>query len=117
MRENGKLDYLEMPAKGGTLDSAKAFYARAFGWTFTDYGPTYAAYQEGLDGGFDASPEATTQPLPVLYADDLEALAEVVESSGGTIVRPIFSFPGGRRFHFTDPAGNELAVWSENDVR
>ena len=113
MRENGKLDYLEMPATNGSLDSVKAFYARAFGWTFTDYGPTYAAYEEGLDGGFDAAPDANAQPLPVLYADDLEAMAEVVENSGGTIVKPIFSFPGGRRFHFTDPAGNELAMWSE----
>jgi len=113
MGENGKLDYLEMPAKSGSLDSVKAFYARAFGWSFTDYGPTYSAFEEGLDGGFDASPDANAQPLPVLYADDLEAMAETVESSGGKIVKPIFSFPGGRRFHFTDPAGNELAMWSE----
>ncbi|MDN2566837.1 VOC family protein [Aquibium sp. A9E412] len=114
MRQTGKLDYIEMPATGGTLDRVKGFYATAFGWTFTDYGPSYAAFSEGLDGGFDAhATEATEKPLPVLYAEDLEATLAHVEAAGGTVVRPIFAFPGGRRFHFTDPAGNELAVWSE----
>jgi predicted enzyme related to lactoylglutathione lyase len=114
MRETGKLDYLEMPATGGTLDSAKSFYSRAFGWSFTDYGPTYAAFSEGLDGGFQADAgEAPPKPLPVLYSEDLEATKDAVEAAGGTIVRPIFAFPGGRRFHFADPAGNELAVWGE----
>ena len=113
MRQTGKLDYLEMPASGGTLDSVKAFYSAAFSWTFTDYGPTYAAYSEGLDGGFDAEREALGKPLPVLYSEDLEETLAAVESAGGRIVKPIFSFPGGRRFHFSDPAGNELAVWGE----
>ena len=114
MRETGKLDYLEMPAGGGRIDSVKAFYARAFSWSFTDYGPSYTAYSEGLDGGFDgSSDEAVQKPLPVLYSSTLEATVEAVEEAGGTIVKPIFSFPGGRRFHFTDPAGNELAVWSD----
>lgn len=114
MKETGKIDYLELPAIGATLDSAKAFYSRAFGWTFTDYGPTYAAFNEGLDGGFHAGPgEAPAAPLPVLYAEELEACLEAVTAAGGTIVRPIFAFPGGRRFHFRDPAGNELAVWTE----
>ncbi|MBI1405421.1 MAG: VOC family protein [Caulobacter sp.] len=111
MREDGKIDYLEMP--GGELPGTKAFYAKAFGWSFTDYGPTYAAYSEGLDGGFD-SDEAASKPLPVLFASDLEALLARVTEAGAEIVRPIFSFPGGRRFHFRDPAGNELAVWSES---
>jgi predicted enzyme related to lactoylglutathione lyase len=112
MRRTGKLDYLEMPATGSTLDSAKAFYSRAFGWSFTDYGPTYAAFSEGLDGGFQADAgEAPEKPLPVLYSENLDATKNAVEAAGGSIVRPIFSFPGGRRFHFTDPAGNELAVW------
>lgn len=113
MREDGKLDYLEMQAANGTLDSVKAFYSAAFGWTFTDYGPTYSAYSEGLDGGFDSSTTRETKPLPVLYSADLERTLDAVTEEGGKIVRPIFSFPGGRRFHFTDPAGNELAVWSE----
>jgi len=111
MRMTGKLDYLEMPARSGTLDSVKAFYSSAFAWSFTDYGPTYSAYSEGLDGGFDA--DASAKLLPVIYSDDLEATLAAVEAAGGRIVQPIFAFPGGRRFHFTDPAGNELAVWSE----
>ena len=114
MRLTGKLDYLEMPAPQGSIDNVKAFYVRAFDWAFTDYGPSYAAYSEGLDGGFDGTPESDlTKPLPVLYSDDLEATLAAVKEAGGTIVREIFPFPGGRRFHFTDPAGNELAVWSE----
>ncbi|MER9689264.1 VOC family protein [Mesorhizobium sp. M0139] len=114
MKLNGKLDYLELPATGATLDSVKAFYSAAFSWSFTDYGPTYSGFGEGLDGGFQAdAAEAPAKPLPVLYSQDLEATLDVVESAGGTIVKPIFSFPGGRRFHFTDPAGNELAVWGE----
>ncbi len=112
MKITGKLDYIEMPATGGRLDHVKSFYAAAFGWTFTDYGPTYAAFSEGLDGGFDAA-STLARPLPVLYADDLEAALEAVTQAGGEIAVPIFSFPGGRRFHFHDPAGNELAVWSE----
>jgi uncharacterized protein len=110
MREDGKIDYLELP--GGDMGGTKAFYAKAFGWTFTDYGPSYAAFKEGLDGGFD-SDEASDKPLPVLFANDLEAMLEKVTEAGGEIIRPIFSFPGGRRFHFRDPAGNEMAVWSE----
>lgn len=113
MRITGKLDYLELPAGNGSLDSAKSFYARAFGWSFTDYGPTYSAFSEGLDGGFDADPAAVRAPLPVLYSAQIEHMQEAVTEAGGTITRPIFAFPGGRRFHFTDPAGNELAVWSD----
>lgn len=111
MREDGKLDYLELP--GGELGAVKAFYGAAFGWTFQDYGPSYAAFEQGLDGGFDADARAGAGPLPVLFAHDLEAMAARVEAAGGHIVKPIFAFPGGRRFHFRDPAGNELAVWSE----
>ena len=111
MREDGKLDYLELP--GGDLPATKAFYGEAFGWRFIDYGPEYAAFDEGLDGGFDAQGGATPTPLPVLFASDLEAMLAKVEAAGGVIVKPVFAFPGGRRFHFRDPAGNELAVWSE----
>lgn len=114
MRKTGKIDYIELQAGHGRLDTVKAFYARAFSWSFTDYGPGYSAFSEGLDGGFDGNPaEGQPKSLPVLYSSDLEATLNAVVEAGGTIVRPIFAFPGGRRFHFADPAGNELAVWSE----
>ncbi|MBS0364012.1 MAG: VOC family protein [Proteobacteria bacterium] len=116
MREDGKIDYVELP--GGDLGATKAFYAKAFGWAFTDYGPDYAAMNEGLDGGFygavDEPGQVVAKPLVILYAHDLEAMEAKVRAAGGTVVKPIFSFPGGRRFHFTDPGGNELAVWSES---
>jgi predicted enzyme related to lactoylglutathione lyase len=113
MREDGKIDYVEMP--GADLPRTKAFYSEAFGWRFTDYGPTYAAFeQSGLDGGFQADPEQVpAKPLVVLFANDLEAMEARVRAAGGEIVVPIFSFPGGRRFHFRDPSGNELAVFTE----
>ena len=112
MREDGKIDYVEWPA--ADLPATKGFYEKAFGWTFTDYGPDYAAFEgQGADGGF-FKPEATPpKPLVILYAHDLEAMEAKVVAAGGVISTAIFSFPGGRRFHFTDPAGNELAVWSD----
>ena len=114
MLEDAKIGYVEMP--GTDLPATKGFYAQAFGWTFTDYGPTYAAFADsGLDGGFQADPEAGLPvPLVVLFAKDLEAMEAKVIAAGGVIVRPIFSFPGGRRFHFRDPSGNELAVFTED---
>lgn len=112
MREDGKIDYVELP--GGDLVPLKRFYTQAFGWSFTDYGPDYAAMTEGLDGGFNGdAANPTPKPLVVLYAHDIEAMEARVRAAGGAIVKPIFAFPGGRRFHFTDPSGNELAVWSE----
>ena len=112
MREDGKIDYVEFPA--GDLPATKSFYAAAFGWTFTDYGPEYAAMTEGLDGGFYAdATDHVAKPLVILYATDLEAMEAKVRGAGGSITRAIFSFPGGRRFHFTDPSGNKLAVWGE----
>ena len=113
MRKDGKIDYVELP--GSPLPEATAFYRQAFGWKFVDYGPGYAAFDDaGLDGGLAADGDAAPKvPLVVLYASDLEAMQVRVTDAGGTITRPIFSFPGGRRFHFRDPAGNELAVWSE----
>ena len=93
---------------------SKAFYCAAFGWTFTDYGPTYTEFSDGrLTGGFTTG-EAVRPggPLVILYADDLTAAQRRVESAGATIARPVFAFPGGRRFHFLDPDGYELAVWS-----
>jgi predicted enzyme related to lactoylglutathione lyase len=111
-----RIDYIEFAA--GDLEKVKAFYSGAFGWTFQDYGPDYCAFNDGgLDGGFYRAPlraSATEgSALVVIYADDLEATLERVAEHGGTIVKEIYSFPGGRRFHFADPSGNELAVWSE----
>lgn len=106
------IDYVELP--GGDLPTTKAFYSSAFGWGFTDYGPAYAGFEDaGLDGGLDAAEAATTVPLVILKADVLEDALARVEAAGGTITAPIFPFPGGRRFHFRDPAGNELGVWGE----
>lgn len=113
MKLDGKLNYIELQAAGGAIDSMKSFYSAAFGWTFTDYGTSYSAFSEGLDGGFDGAAASQMKPLPIIYAADLEAALEAVTEAGGKIVQPIFAFPGGRRFHFSDPAGNELAVWSE----
>jgi predicted enzyme related to lactoylglutathione lyase len=111
-----KIDYLELPARD--FDAAEAFYGPVFGWQFTDYGPEYRSFTDGkLDGGFYKSElNASTErgsALIVLYSIDLEATREKVVSRGGQIVKDIFSFPGGRRFHFVDPNQNELAVWSE----
>ena len=113
MRKTGCIDYVELP--GGALEETKRFYAGAFGWRFIDYGPSYVAVEEaGLDAGFQGDPaEAPAKPLVILYAEHLESLRDEVSAAGGEITRPIFRFPGGRRFHFRDPAGNELAVWSE----
>ena len=114
MRVDGTLDYLELPADStGTI---KAFYGAAFGWTFTDYGPQYCEFQDGrLTGGFTtlAPVSAKGGPLVILFADALEEVQERVTAAGGTIVKPIFDFPGGRRFQFADPDGYELAVWSD----
>lgn len=106
-----RLNYVELPA--ADLDSAVDFYEAAFGWTLARFGPTYAATTTGdTDIGLQGdSSEAPKAPLPVVQVDDIAAAAAAVEAAGGDIVRPIFSFPGGRRFHFRDPMGNELAVW------
>ena len=109
------IDYIEFTVRD--LDEAKRFYTDAFGWAFTDYGPTYAGIQraggDGEAGGMEQSDTLRPGgPLVILYSDDLEASAAAVEAAGGTISTPPFGFPGGRRFHFTDPSGNELAVWT-----
>lgn len=111
-----KINYIELPATD--IAGTKQFFTTAFGWEFTDYGPEYAAIvNAGVDGGFyKSSLRATTETgsaLVVLYSSNLESALARVEEAGGNIVKPIFSFPGGRRFHFTDPSGNEFAVWSE----
>ncbi len=111
MREDGKIDYVEQP--GGDLPATKAFYSQAFGWTFRDFGPEYSDFSEGVDGGFASGADAPPRPLVILFAHDLEAMEARVKAAGGVITRQILPFPGGRRFHFRDPAGNELGVWSD----
>jgi uncharacterized protein len=116
MTDNVKINYIELPASN--LDATKRFFTDAFGWTFTDYGPEYTAFSNsGIEGGFFLSPlTASTQTgsaLVVLYSADLESTQAKVKENGGEIIKPIFSFPGGRRFHFADPNGNEFAVWSD----
>lgn len=105
-----RLNYVELPV--GDTAAAKAFYEAAFGWSLTEFGPTYAATVTGdTDIGLQGDgAEATKAPLPVIDVADLEAALAAVEAAGGQIVRPIFAFPGGRRFHFLDPSGNELAA-------
>jgi len=109
-----RIDYIELPS-ATAHELTRAFYARAFGWAFTDYGPDYAATTSGdVDLGLQGDPSgALAAPLPVIRVEDLEAAFDSVTKAGGTIARPIFAFPGGRRFHFIDPGGSELAVWSE----
>ncbi|WP_439134775.1 VOC family protein [Pseudomaricurvus sp.] len=116
MKETGKINYVELPARN--LEATKRFFGEAFDWSFVDYGPEYVAFDNaGLDGGFFKSDRvATTENgsvLVVLYSDALEDTLARVTSAGGAILKDIFSFPGGRRFHFSDPNGNEYAVWSE----
>jgi predicted enzyme related to lactoylglutathione lyase len=110
MTRNARPNFIELPARD--IARAKAFYQSVFGWTLTDFGPTYACTMTGdVDVGLQADPEeASIAPLPVICVTDLEAALAAVLASGGTIVRPIFAFPGGRRFQFLDPSGNELAV-------
>lgn len=108
--QKNKIIYLELPATD--VPATKQFYAKLFGWTFQDYGPTYAAFSNsGLEGGFNADPAGRTQaPLTVIETGNIAAMEQKVREAGGTIVTPTFSFPGGRRFHFLDPHGNELAI-------
>ena len=109
-----RIDYVELPS-ATAHELTRGFYSQAFGWDFTDYGPDYSATTNGtVDVGLNGQPdEALAAPLPVVRVDDLEASLDAVVKAGGTIAKPIFAFPGGRRFHFVDPSGNELAVWSE----
>lgn len=110
-----RIDYVELPSVTAH-ELTRAFYARAFGWDFTDYGPTYSATTNGsMDVGLQGDPsEALAAPLPVVRVEDLEGALDAVTKAGGIIARPIFAFPGGRRFQFIDPSGSELAVWSDH---
>ncbi|ARU89314.1 VOC family protein [Pseudomonas sp. M30-35] len=116
MPAHEKINYVEFPAKD--LAATKAFFNAAFGWTFVDYGPDYVAFSDqGLDGGFFTSEQHSTTAnggaLIVLFSENLEATQAKVSAAGGTIVKDIYSFPGGRRFHFAEPSGNEFAVWAQ----
>ena len=105
-----RICFVELPARD--LAAAKSFYESVFDWHLTEFGPTYACTTTGdVDVGLQGdAKEATRAPLAVVAVDDLEAAQAAVERAGGVITHPIFAFPGGRRFHFTDPNGNELAV-------
>ena len=108
-----RIDYIEFPVPD--VATAKQFYSRVFGWVFTDYGSDYASFEDGcLTGGFRGGEAASPGgPLVVIYAVDLDGAAVAVTAAGGQITQPTFEFPGGRRFHFRDPSGHELAVWSD----
>lgn len=107
------INYIEFGVRN--IAETKRFYGDAFGWTFQDWGDDYASFSEaGVDGGFRSDDASTIgRPLVILYSVDIEGALRRVEKAGGKLVKPIFSFPGGRRFHFADPAGNELAIWSD----
>ena len=110
---NNRIDYVEIPVTD--INEANRFYGEVFGWEFVDYGPDYMSFNDGrLNGGFrKESNPMKGGILVVLYAIRLESIEANVKDAGGKIVKDIFDFPGGRRFHFTDPSGNELAVWSD----
>ena len=112
-----RIDYVELPSVTAH-ELTRAFYSKAFGWNFTDYGPDYAATEGGsVDVGLNGQvEEALAAPLPVVRVDDLDPAFEAVIAAGGLISRAIFAFPGGRRFHFIDPSGSELAVWQKADA-
>lgn len=119
MTKHEKLNYVEFPAEN--LPATKAFFEQVFSWTFVDSGAEYTAFSgQGLDGGFFKSSLCSTTAqggaLLVFYSDNLEETRDKITQAGGTILRPIFSFPGGCRFHFTEPSGNEFAVWSEEQA-
>ena len=116
MSKHETINYLEFPSRN--LSASKGFFSAVFGWTFTDYGPEYTAFSNaGVDGGFYAADQASSTAngsvLVVFYSDNLESTQGNVEAAGGLIVKPIFAFPGGRRFQFTEPGGNEFPVWTD----
>lgn len=116
MNLHEKINYIEFPSKN--IETTKEFFTAVFGFSFVDYGPDYTAFSDGgIDGGFFKSNLSTStnngSALIVFYSKDLEQTRKIILQSGGSIIKPIFSFPGGRRFHFNDPNGNEYAVWSD----
>lgn len=117
MTRERRIDYVEFASRDPA--ASRAFFEKVFGWSFVDYGRDYTAFDDGrLQGGFfRGQPQRATEgaPLLVLYADQLAPAEMAVRQAGGEVVRPVFSFPGGSRFQFVEPGGNELAVWSERD--
>ena len=116
MNEHEKINYVEFPSKD--IAVTKSFFETVFQWSFTDYGPAYTAFSNaGLEGGFFKSDQASCtdkgSALIVFYSNNLAQTQQKIEDAGGKIIKPIFAFPGGRRFHFSDPNGNEYAVWSD----
>ncbi len=116
MNKHEKINYVELPAKN--INAAKKFFTSVFNWSFTDYGPDYTAFaNQGIDGGFFTSDLISSTKagaaLVVFYSEDLEETQAKIKNAGGDIIQDVFSFPGGRRFHFSDPNGNEFAVWSD----
>ncbi len=111
--KDNHINYVEFKAQD--LQKIKEFYTASFDWTFTDYGPTYTAFSEsGLEGGFEKTESKIVNgALIVLYNENLDLIKNRIIEAGGKITIDIFSFPGGRRFHFVDPSENELAVWSD----
>ncbi len=119
MNAHEKINYIELPARD--IGVAKTFFKAVFGWSFVDYGPEYAAFSNaGIDGGFFKSEQSVSvqqgSALIVFYSKDLECTRKKIEAAGGAIIKPVFPFPGGRRFHFADPNSNEYAVWSDIDA-
>lgn len=119
MNEHEKINYVEFPSND--IDATKKFFNSVFGWSFADYGPEYSAFKnEGLDGGFYKSDLTVStkngSALIVFYTKDINETQTKIKSAGGLIIKPVFSFPGGLRFHFSDPSGNEYAVWSDIGV-
>jgi predicted enzyme related to lactoylglutathione lyase len=119
MSVSDKIDYVEFPARD--ISATKAFFESVFGWSHEDYGSEYAVFSDqGIDGGFFHSNLASSTEsggaFIVLYSDDLEGLQVRIEQAGGTITKAVFLFPGGRRFHFVEPSGNKMAVWSDGSV-
>jgi predicted enzyme related to lactoylglutathione lyase len=112
MATTARVDYVELSIADGS--KSKAFYETAFGWSFQDYGPEYVAFHDGeRDAGGMRVESKRSPPLVILYADDLEAVRARVIEAGGRVHGADHVFPGGRRFHFVDPDGNELAVWTK----
>lgn len=114
MRAENRIDYVEIPVTD--LAKARDFFAAMFGWTFREWGDDYMSFKDGrLDGGFRRAEEPPSQEsvLLVFYSEDLERDVDRVKALGATISEDIFPFPGGRRFHFIDPTGNQYAIWSE----
>lgn len=114
MKTHEQIQYIEFRSKD--LQTIKKFYQEAFNWKFTDYGPDYTAFEaKCLDGGFTIGEPVKGSILVILYSENLEETERKIKKANGKITKETFGFPGGRRFHFSDPDNNELAVWSDRN--